>query len=133
MSMHLEGPWLTTIGKRKGKQKFRSAEEARRSRELAESWQQKQKEWKKLTPKFSTRSVDSKKESENSFPKYHPPPGREILDIPSRADTPGRVAARPADKIYTGTAVAGIVVQHKSCLQPVFSIEEAKDSAKMRR
>ena len=34
---------------------------------------------------------------------------------------------------YTGDAMLGIVVQHKSCLQPVFSVEAARDSASMRR
>lgn len=40
MSMHIEGPWLSTTGKRKGKQKFRNAEAARRARELEESWKE---------------------------------------------------------------------------------------------
>lgn len=39
----------------------------------------------------------------------------------------------PATKTYTGDKVLGIAVMHKSCLQPVFSEEAAKDSAKMRR
>ena len=34
MTMHLEGPWLSMGGKRKGKVKFRNAEEAKRAREL---------------------------------------------------------------------------------------------------
>jgi len=34
---------------------------------------------------------------------------------------------------YTGDAVIGISVVHKSCLQPVFSKEQAEDLAKMRR
>jgi N-acetylglucosamine-6-phosphate deacetylase len=38
MSMHLEGPWLSTTGKKKGKQKFASAEHARKAREQEESW-----------------------------------------------------------------------------------------------
>ena len=37
------------------------------------------------------------------------------------------------DKVYTGNNVIGIAVQHKSCLQPIFSEESAKDSASMRR
>ena len=45
MSMHLEGPWLSTTGKRKGKQKFASAEHARKARELDESWKELQKRW----------------------------------------------------------------------------------------
>ena len=38
MSMHLEGPWLNTSGKRKGKPKFRNAEAAAKARRNAESW-----------------------------------------------------------------------------------------------
>jgi len=34
---------------------------------------------------------------------------------------------------YTGTKIIGIAVLHKSCLQPVFSQEEAIDIARMRR
>jgi len=34
---------------------------------------------------------------------------------------------------YTGTKVLGVAVLHKSCLQPVFSQEEATDIARMRR
>ena len=45
MSMHLEGPWLSTTGKKKGKQKFRNAEQARKARELDESWKELQKKW----------------------------------------------------------------------------------------
>ena len=45
MSMHLEGPWLSTTGKKKGKKKFASAEHARKARELDESWKDLQKRW----------------------------------------------------------------------------------------
>jgi hypothetical protein len=38
MTMHLEGPWLSMSGKKRGKVKFRNAEEARRARELEQSW-----------------------------------------------------------------------------------------------
>jgi N-acetylglucosamine-6-phosphate deacetylase len=38
--MHLEGPWLSTTGKRKGKKKFASAEHAKKARELEESWKE---------------------------------------------------------------------------------------------
>jgi hypothetical protein len=40
MTMHLEGPWLSMSGKKRGKVKFRNAEEARRARELDESWKE---------------------------------------------------------------------------------------------
>jgi hypothetical protein len=34
--MHLEGPWLSTTGKKKGKRKFASADHARKAREQEE-------------------------------------------------------------------------------------------------
>lgn len=52
--------------------------------------------------------------------------------IPSR-DTGIGNATLAEPKMYTGTKMLGIVVQHKSCLQPVFSKDEAMDSATMRR
>ncbi len=41
--------------------------------------------------------------------------------------------ALPVTVPYTGTKVLGVVVLHKSCLQPVFSQEAVVDAAKMRR
>jgi hypothetical protein len=43
------------------------------------------------------------------------------------------VAAAVPPKVYTGSAIIGIGVAHKSCLVPVFSIEHAQDLSKMRR
>ena len=56
MTMHLEGPWLTTTGKiRSKRRKFASAEAAARDRELRAEWQQRQQEWAKVTPHFATQ------------------------------------------------------------------------------
>ena len=43
--MHLEGPWLSTTGKRKGKQKFASADAKRKSEQLDKEWRELQKRW----------------------------------------------------------------------------------------
>ena len=40
MSMHLEGPWLSTTGKKRGKFKFRNAQEAKKARDLDASWKE---------------------------------------------------------------------------------------------
>jgi hypothetical protein len=45
MTMHLHHPALSLSGKKKGKVKFRNAEEARKSRELDEQWTALQKKW----------------------------------------------------------------------------------------
>ena len=45
MTMHLHHPSLSLNGKKRGKVKFRNAEEARKSRELDASWKELQKKW----------------------------------------------------------------------------------------
>lgn len=45
----------------------------------------------------------------------------------------GSTGAKKEEKQYTGKNLIGIAVMHKSCLQPIFTKETAKDSANMRR
>jgi hypothetical protein len=57
-------------------------------------------------------------------------------DIPAAHSLSSWVTGPCATKqtpTYTGTKVIGVAVLHKSCLQPVFSQEEATDIARMRR
>ena len=129
MAFHLEGPWLSMSGKRRGKVKFRNAEEARKARELEESWRELLKrqgveaEQKRQTRAMKAPALDY---------KLTTPVGRtNTHHIPSR-DTGGNAALAPA-KVYTGDKVLGVTVLHKSCLQPVFSKQDAIDAAKMRR
>jgi hypothetical protein len=132
MSFHLEGPWLTTTGKLKSKRrKFASADAARKSRELAQEWEQRNREWAKLAPKFSTGQIQETAKPPRLSPAY--PPGREPQrHIPS-LDTGLGVASLPAQKVYTGTKVKGIGTLHKSNAVPIFSDEEAVAIAHMRR
>ena len=127
--MHLEGPWLSTTGKRKGKKKFASAEHARKARDLDESWKELQKRW-------AVEAEDKKRKRALSSAVYSSPKptyrGVDSPRIPSR-DTGGGVATLPAPKVYTGTMVKGIATMHKSNAVPVFSDEEAVDISKMRR
>jgi hypothetical protein len=132
MSFHLEGPWLTTTGKRKGKQKFRSAEEARRARELTELWSQRQRDWAEMAPKFSSKRIDGRSKLINDLPRYTAPPGRESQRIPSLPFTAGP-CTKPEQKVYTGSAIKGIGTMHKSNAVPIFSDEEAVEISKMRR
>ena len=133
MTMHLEGPWLTTTGKiRSKRRKFASAEAAARDRELRAEWQQRQQEWARAAPHFATQpSRAVLLTAPRISPQY--PPGREPQAIPIRPDTPGAVAARPPDKIYTGTKIKGIGTMHKSNAVPVFSDDEAREISSMRR
>lgn len=137
MTMHLEGPWLTTTGKVKSKRrKWASADAARKARELKTEWEQRQAQWDKLAPNFSgqRRGTASQPLVRPSLsPKY--PPGREPQQhIPSLN---GGVDTGPAlklkDKVYTGTKIKGIGTMHKSNAVPIFSDDEAVAIAHMRR
>jgi len=129
MSMHLEGPWLSLNGRKKGKVKFRNAEEARKSRELDVSWKELQAKWElDAEEKRRQRALAAEPLSY----KLTTPVGRtNTHNIPSRV-TPGSSTA-PVHKVYTGTKVLGIGTMHKSNAVPIFSNEEAHDIATMRR
>jgi hypothetical protein len=129
--MHLEGPWLSTTGKKKGKQKFASADHARKSRELDESWKELQKKWGiEAEEKKRTRGLSAPSLSTSYSLKI--PEGRNTTAHIKSVDTGGNAVLK-ASPIYTGTKVKGIATMHKSNAVPVFSDEEAVDISKMRR
>jgi hypothetical protein len=129
--MHLEGPWLSTTGKRKGKKKFASAEHARKARELDESW-------KELLKRQGVEQEERKRSRGLSAPSLSSsysltiPEGRNTTAHIKSVDTGGNATLKPA-KVYTGTKVKGIATMHKSNAVPVFSDEEAVDITRMRR
>jgi hypothetical protein len=132
MSMHLEGPWLSTTGKKKGKRKFASAEHARKAREQEEAWKALQKKW-------GVEAEEKKRQRGLSAPSLSSayslkiPEGRNTTAHIKSIDTGlGNATLKPA-KQYTGTKVKGIATMHKSNAVPVFSDEEAVEISKMRR
>jgi hypothetical protein len=129
--MHLEGPWLSTTGKRKGKQKFASAEHARKARELDESWKELQKKWAvEAEDKKRKRAMTAAPLKGNYSLTI--PEGRNTTSHLKSVDTGGNALLKPSP-VYTGTKVKGIATMHKSNAVPVFSDEEAQDISKMRR
>ena len=124
MSMHLEGPWLSTTGKKRGKIKFASAEHKRQAEAQAAAWELLKQKHAPKKPVFSKVFTNSK------MPKIVIP--RSTDHIPSLNSGQG-IAARAPDKVYTGNSVVGISTLHKSNGVPVFSKEEAIDISKMRR
>ena len=129
MSMHLHHPSLSLNGKKKGKVKFRNAEEAKKARELDEQWNALQKKWgveaedKKRKRAMSAETLSYNLSTDTTRSTRH---------IPSRGDGTGNATLAPA-KVYTGTKVKGIATMHKSNAVPVFSDEEAQDISRMRR
>ena len=131
MTMHLEGPWLSTTGRKKGPRKWASADAKKLAQQRQTEWDRKLVQFEKLSPKFSTGPYNAPKKSiSNYLPKT--PPGRETAEIPSQ-DTGWVTCVKPTDKEYPGTKIKGIGTMHKSNAVPVFSDEEAKDISKMRR
>jgi hypothetical protein len=131
MTMHLCHASLTTTGKKKGKQKFRNAESAAKARSA-------EAEWKALKERWGVEEQERKKNKALNAPALSAsylsyPPGREPKQhIPSK-DTGVGIAARPEDKVYTGTAMLGVATMHKSNSVPVFSQEDAVEISRMRR
>jgi hypothetical protein len=130
MTMHLHHPSLSYNGKKKGKVKFRNADEARKAREL-------DAEWKALKKKWEVEAEDKRKsramKAETLTYKLSAPAGRDTGPrIPSLNSGAG-VATMAAPKVYTGTKVKGIATMHKSNAVPVFSDEEAVEISRMRR
>jgi hypothetical protein len=132
MTMHLEGPWLSTTGKKKGPRRWASAEAKRKAELLKEEWEQRLGNFKKMAPKFSRTPPPPPAPRGTLVVKMTPPPGRETPHIESR-DTGWVTCAKPADQAYTGTKVKGIGTMHKSNAVPIFSDDEARDISKMRR
>ena len=131
MTMHLVGPALTMTGKRKGKIKFRNAEEARKHRDLESDWHDLQKRWgvdQELKKRKRAMAAEPLVYSLNT------PIGRTNTHHIKSLDTghSGPVSSKPAPK-YTGSEILGITILHKSCLQPVFNQQAAVDAANMRR
>jgi hypothetical protein len=126
--MHLEGPWLSTTGKKKGKKKWASAEAKRKAEFLEESWKDLQKRW-------GIEAEERKRKRGLAADTWKPksePYRRETPHIASLPFTGGPCVKAP-DKVYTGDKIKGIGTMHKSNAVPIFSDEEAVEISKMRR
>ena len=129
MSFHLHHPSLSLNGKKRGRVKFRNADEARKARELDASWKELKKKW----------NVDAEEKRRSRAMKAEPLVYR-LTGVTDRAgtahipsvNTGGNATLAPA-KVYTGTKVKGIATMHKSNAVPVFSDEEAIEISRMRR
>jgi hypothetical protein len=128
--MHLEGPWLSTTGKKHGKIKFKSAKAKQQHERLEQEWQ--------ALLKQQGVDLDAKKKSRalKADPlvyKLSAPVGRSTShNIPSLNSGAGVATLAPA-KVYTGDKMIGIGQLHKSNAIPIFRKEDAEDLARMRR
>lgn len=132
MTMHLHHPALSLSGKKKGKTKFRNADEARKARELDESWKELQKKWGvEAEEKKRNRALSAPVMLPTQAGLSHRDTGPRIPSLNGGTDMSPAVKA--PTKVYTGTKIKGIGTMHKSNAVPIFSDEEAIDIANMRR
>lgn len=125
MTMHLVRG-LTTTGKQKTKKKWASAEQKRQHQELEANWAN-------IKSNSASKNMSSSRNLTRPLIMPKIPAGRDTNSHIPSLDTGIGNASAQEQKIYTGDKVLGISIVHKSCLQPVFSQEQAKDLAKMRR
>jgi len=128
MTMHLEGPWLSTTGKRKSKQKFRTAEHAKKARELKSDWENMLKKFGIEQEERKKNRALASKETYKGYESYRGQ-GSQPKSLPFTADP----CVKAETKVYTGDKMIGIGQLHKSNAVPVFSNQEAIDISKMRR
>jgi hypothetical protein len=129
MSMHLHHPSLSLAGKKKGKQKFASAEAKARHMQL-------EQEWAMLKKRHAADQEDKKRLRALGADKLsyslQAPPGRTTQKIQSRDTGWVDCVAKPLQE-YTGTEMIGISQMAKSNAVPVFNSDHITDIARMRR
>lgn len=104
------------------KPKFKSAEQKRQ-------YEENQRSWENIKAKYPPKMLKQKKDTDWS---YNLSAGRNTEKFKSFVTPGGSTAVRPS-MMYTGDKIKGIGTMHKSNMVPVFSNDEAKDLASMRR
>ena len=132
MTMHLHHPALSLSGKKKGKTKFRNADEARKARELDASWKELQKKWGvEQEEKKRKRALSAPVILPTQMGSYQRDTGPRIPSLNGGKDVSPAIKA--PQKVYTGTLIKGIATMHKSNAVPVINDEQAKEISSMRR
>lgn len=87
-------------------------------------------DWEALLKKYETKKVVP-----SNTKAYQPPKAyvRETPKYPSLDSGMGSCTKPIHGKTYTGSAMIGIGTLHKSNAVPIFSSEDAKEQARMRR
>ena len=142
--MHLVGPYLNTISSRKAKQKPRTKLQQKKFEESHAEYNRSMKKMGLHREMLSIADYDLQcrgllKGSKASKARiditrdYKAPP-RQTPYIPSLNSIDNGQTPKKEPHIYSGERkLLGITILHKSCLQPVFSQQEAIDAAHMRR
>lgn len=97
-------------------------------------WKQRDEEYQAW---LKSHGVDPKKKQKEVLQVYKPTTQPYVRDtgpkIPSLDPTNMAPCLKQERKVYTGTMIKGIGTMHKSNAVPIFSDEQAKEIASMRR
>jgi hypothetical protein len=107
--------------------KYKSAEHKRMALQLDNEWEQ-------LKRKYDVKPTKPVNASTTYSPSRTVPPRGQSINYPSRVSTGGGGTVPIHNvKVYTGTKMIGIGTLHKSNAVPIFSDDDAKEIARMRR
>ena len=90
-----------------------------------------QEDWDKLLKKWDVKT-EKKQDVVRPYGGLNVSNYRNTRHIPS-LDTGTGSTVKKETPVYTGNEMIGISVIHKSCLQPIFNKENAKEVSNMRR
>lgn len=93
-----------------------------------------QREWEEMLARHS-KPLERGAKAWNVTPKNKPKETPVVQEDKPKKDLSKMmgVAAKKESMQYTGNMMLGVTVLHKSCLQPIFNEQAAKDAASMRR
>ena len=106
-------------------------QKSKTKKKLTKSQRELQDSWNELNNKYKPKTVLISNSNSLNY-KLTTPAGRETKQYPS-LNSGYYDTFKKETKVYTGDKVKGIGTLHKSNAVPIFTDEEAKDQANMRR
>jgi hypothetical protein len=106
-------------------------QKSKKKKNLNKKQRELQGSWNELMDKYKPKKVLISNSNSLNY-KLTAPPGRETKHYPS-LNSGHYDTFKKENKVYTGDKLKGIGTLHKSNAVPIFTDEEAKDQAQMRR
>jgi hypothetical protein len=107
-------------------------QKSKKKKNLTKKQRELQDSWNELVNKYESKPVMIKSDNRLKY-KLTAPPGRETVKHPSLNSGHYDCFKPIHGKVYTGEKMKGIGTLHKSNAVPIFSDDDAKDQARMRR
>lgn len=106
-------------------------QKSKKKKKLNKNQRELQNSWNELMDKYKPKKLIIDHSNKLNY-KLTAPPGRETVNYPS-LNSGYYDTFKKENKVYTGDKMKGIGTLHKSNAVPIFTDEEAKEQAQMRR